>query len=123
VELPPGLPRFVGSPDQIAQILINLVNNARDAMPQGGVLTLRTRAGDGHVMAEVRDTGPGLPPEVERRLFEPFFTTKPVGRGTGLGLSVSYGIARAHGGQLTGGNAEGGGARFELSLPAAEAGA
>ena len=55
---------------------------------------------------------------MERRLFEPFFTTKPVGRGTGLGLSVSYGIARAHGGQLTGANAEGGGARFELSLPA-----
>jgi signal transduction histidine kinase len=122
-ELPPGLPPFVGSPDQVAQILINLVNNARDAMPQGGVLTLRTRAQDGHVVAEVRDTGPGLPPEVERRLFEPFFTTKPVGRGTGLGLSVSYGIARAHGGQLTGGNAEGGGARFELSLPTAAAGA
>jgi two-component system NtrC family sensor kinase len=120
-ELQPALPPLVGSPEQIAQVLVNLVNNARDAMPDGGTLTLRTRARGGQVVAEVRDTGPGLAPEVERRLFEPFFTTKPVGRGTGLGLSVSYGIARAHGGQLTGANVEGGGARFELSLPAAEA--
>jgi signal transduction histidine kinase len=98
---------------------MNLVNNARDAMPGGGTLTLRTLARDGQVVAQVRDTGPGLLPEVQRRLFEPFFTTKPVGRGTGLGLSVSYGIARAHGGDLTGANAADGGALFELSLPAA----
>ena len=98
---------------------MNLVNNARDAMPEGGTLTLRTLARGGHVVAQVRDTGAGLVPEVQDRLFEPFFTTKPVGRGSGLGLSVSYGIARAHGGRLTGANAVGGGAVFELSLPAA----
>jgi two-component system NtrC family sensor kinase len=118
-DLAPALPRLVGSPEQIAQVLMNLVNNARDAMPGGGTLTLRTLARDGQVVAQVRDTGPGLLPEVQRRLFEPFFTTKPVGRGTGLGLSVSYGIARAHGGDLTGANAADGGALFELSLPAA----
>jgi signal transduction histidine kinase len=118
-DLAPALPRLIGSPEQIAQVLMNLVNNARDAMPAGGTLTLRTLARDGQVVAQVRDTGPGLLPEVQRRLFEPFFTTKPVGRGTGLGLSVSYGIARAHGGDLTGANAADGGALFELSLPAA----
>jgi signal transduction histidine kinase len=115
----PTLPQTLGNPEQIAQVLMNLVNNARDAMPAGGTLTLRTFARDGQVVTQVRDTGAGLPPEVESRLFEPFFTTKPVGQGTGLGLSVSYGIARAHGGVLSGANAPGGGAVFELSLPAA----
>ena len=118
-----SLPLLVGSPEQIEQVLLNLVNNARDAMPGGGTLTLRTLSRGGHVVAQVRDQGSGLSPEVQRRLFEPFFTTKEVGQGTGLGLSVSYGIARAHGGELAGTNAPAGGALFELSLPAARAGA
>jgi signal transduction histidine kinase len=96
--------------------------NARDAMPNGGTVTLRTLSRNGHVVAQVSDQGPGLSPEAQRRLFEPFFTTKEVGQGTGLGLSVSYGIARAHGGELAGANAPEGGALFELSVPAAESG-
>jgi signal transduction histidine kinase len=118
-ELQPSLPALRGNPEQLAQVLLNLVNNARDAMPGGGTLTVRTFARNSHVVAQVRDSGPGLSAEVQRRLFEPFFTTKEVGRGTGLGLSVSFGIARAHGGDLSGANGPTGGAQFELSLPAA----
>jgi signal transduction histidine kinase len=121
-DLQPSLPLLRGSPEQIEQVLLNLVNNARDAMPNGGTVTLRTLSRNGHVVAQVSDQGPGLSPEAQRRLFEPFFTTKEVGQGTGLGLSVSYGIARAHGGELAGANAPEGGALFELSVPAAESG-
>jgi len=118
-DLQANLPPVHGGPEQLEQVLLNLANNARDAMTEGGTLTLRTFSRDADVVTQVRDEGPGLSAEAQRRLFEPFFTTKDVGRGTGLGLSVSYGIARAHGGQLAGANAPEGGAVFELSLPAA----
>jgi signal transduction histidine kinase len=117
-DLDPTLPVLQASPDQLQQVLLNLVTNARDAMPSGGTIRLRTARANGHLIAEVRDTGSGLTAEVQEHLFEPFYTTKDVGKGTGLGLSVSYGIAKAHGGQLEGANAPGGGALFRLSLPA-----
>jgi signal transduction histidine kinase len=116
-ELEPALPPLQGSADHLQQVLLNLLTNARDAMPRGGTVGVRTYQAGGKVVAEVRDTGGGLPADVQKRLFEPFFTTKDVGKGSGLGLSVSYGIVSAHGGELTAGNAPGGGALFRLSLP------
>jgi signal transduction histidine kinase len=90
--------------DQIKQVLLNLVHNAIQAMPRGGVLSLQTvpevRNGASGVIILVQDTGPGIDPKYIDRLFEPFFTTRPIGQGTGLGLSVSYGIVTDHGGMI-----------------------
>jgi C4-dicarboxylate-specific signal transduction histidine kinase len=118
LNLMPQLPMIEGSPDHLQQVLLNLLTNARDAMPRGGEIHLNTARSNGHVLAEVRDSGGGLSPEALEHLFEPFFTTKGVGKGTGLGLSVSYGVARALGGNLEGFNAPEGGAVFRLSVPA-----
>jgi signal transduction histidine kinase len=115
--LDPGLPRVAGSRDHLQQVFVNLLNNARDAMPGGGTVALRTYALNGDVVAEVEDSGAGVPPEVRARIFEPFFTTKD--HGTGLGLSVSYGIVSAHGGTITAECLPGRGACFRISLPAA----
>ena len=98
-EVPPDLPRVWGSAAQLQQVVLNLVVNALDAMPAGGVLTLRGKVQGQDVVIEVEDTGPGIPPEVQERLFEPFVSTKA--QGTGLGLAVSYGIVTAHRGTLT----------------------
>ena len=99
-DLAPGLPPLVIDPNQFENAVLNLAVNARDAMPDGGTLTLRTRplpGGEG-VCVEVSDTGTGMPAEVEARAFEPFFTTKPLGQGTGLGLSQVFGFAQQSGG-------------------------
>jgi two-component system cell cycle sensor histidine kinase/response regulator CckA len=89
-------------PTQIQQVLLNLVINARDAMPAGGEVVIATRAlddpGGPRVALTVRDGGHGIPAEVLPRIFEPFFTTKALGKGTGLGLSTVYGIVQQHGG-------------------------
>jgi two-component system NtrC family sensor kinase len=108
------------SPNQIKQIFLNLLGNARQAMPGGGSVTIDVRReGDG-VLATVTDSGPGIPAELQPRIFEPFFTTKRDSGGTGLGLSVSLGIAEAHGGSLTVESLPGSGAAFTLRLPLAE---
>ena len=86
--------------DQIAQVLINLLNNAVDALPDGGRLTVRTAARNGNVLLQVCDTGTGIADGVRQKIFEPFFTTKPAGKGTGLGLSVTYGIIKMHHGDV-----------------------
>jgi len=86
--------------DQVAQVLTNLVNNAIDAMPDGGCLTLRTGGHEREVRIQVADTGIGIPPEHRKKVFEPFFTTKGAGKGTGLGLSVTYGIVKMHQGDI-----------------------
>jgi two-component system NtrC family sensor kinase len=86
---------------QLEQVLVNLANNALDAMSNEGVLTLRTRHdGDGAILLEVADTGAGIPEEIRPRIFEPFFTTKAPGKGTGLGLSLVYEIVRQHDGTI-----------------------
>jgi signal transduction histidine kinase len=115
--LDPALPRVLGSPDHLQQVFVNLLNNARDAMPGGGAITLRTYRRNGAVVAEVEDGGHGVAPEIRDRIFEPFFTTKQTGHGTGLGLSVSYGIVSAHGGTIEVESPLGRGACFRLTLP------
>jgi two-component system NtrC family sensor kinase len=131
LELDPALPPVTGDPRQLQQVLLNLVTNAIQAMAgdaRGGerVLTVRTRLRTpadppAQVELELSDTGPGVAPDARARIFEPFFSTKGEGAGTGLGLSVSYGIVSAHGGTIElvpGGT---GGATFRVSLPAAAA--
>jgi signal transduction histidine kinase len=96
---------------------MNLVVNAVQATPALGVITLRTRCVGDTVLIEVEDTGGGIAPEHLARVFEPFFTTKPVGQGTGLGLSLSYGIIQRHGGELSVRSELGSGATFTIRLP------
>jgi len=115
--LGPTLPNVRASAHHLQQVFMNLLNNARDAMPQGGIITLRTFREEGRLVAEVQDTGTGIAPKVKERLFEPFFTTKGVGQGTGLGLSVSYGIISAHGGDIEVESEPGQGSLFRLTLP------
>jgi two-component system cell cycle sensor histidine kinase/response regulator CckA len=117
---------------QFVQVIINLAVNAKDAMPDGGCLTIRTRniseresvklgalnmAAGEYVLIEVEDTGVGIPPEVMSKIFEPFFTTKDVGKGTGLGLSTVYGIVKQTGGYVAAESEVGRGATFRVYLP------
>ncbi len=120
-ELAGGLPVVMGDANQLEQVLVNLINNARDAMQGGGTLTLRTATREGIVRIEVRDTGQGMAPDVLQRVFFPFFTTKEVGKGTGLGLSISYGIIKAHEGRIEVESEVGKGTTFRISLPSGEA--
>jgi PAS domain S-box-containing protein len=107
-------------PTQLETALLNLAVNARDAMPDGGVLSIATRGDKRHVVIEVRDTGVGMSPEVRERVFEPFFTTKEVGRGSGLGLSQVYGFVRQSEGEVHLHSTPGQGTTFSLRLPATE---
>jgi two-component system sensor histidine kinase HupT/HoxJ len=109
----------MGSEGQLQQVMMNLLQNAFDALaqvPDPVAQVTLTIDGD-TARVTVRDNGPGLPPEHLLRVFDPFFTTKPVGQGTGLGLSISYGIVEQHGGRLSARNADGGGAEFIVELP------
>ena len=113
------LPPVLGSITRLQQVFLNLFMNARDSMPQGGMLEVRTAAQNGHVEIEVTDTGSGISPEHLQRIFDPFFTTKPTGRGTGLGLSVSYGIIKEHLGKVDVRSTPGKGTSFRLEFPVA----
>jgi two-component system NtrC family sensor kinase len=108
---------IVGSANQIKQVLLNLVSNAQQAMPDGGTITIDVAADDEAVTVTVSDTGPGIPEDVLPRIFDPFFTTKRDVGGTGLGLAVSHGIAEMHGGSLGAESMPGAGAAFALRLP------
>jgi PAS domain S-box-containing protein len=128
--LPPGLPLVTSDPNQLETALLNLVVNARDAMPEGGVITISARprqveqagpeiaAGD-YIGLIVSDAGEGMDPETVQRATEPFFTTKGVGKGTGLGLSMVHGLTAQSGGQLTIESRKGEGTAVELWLPLA----
>jgi two-component system NtrC family sensor kinase len=119
-----GSPMLVkGIEHQLQQVFLNLFLNARDAMPSGGWLSVATRVEDDRVIAEVADTGSGIPSEQIARIYDPFFTTKAIGRGTGLGLSITYGIVREHDGTILCDSAVGQGTRFTMALPQAPAAA
>jgi len=115
--LPPDLPEVHADPVQLHQVLVNLIVNAMQAMPRGGILTILTRPEERAVVISVKDTGVGIPRELQERIFSPFFTTKDVGQGTGLGLSVTHGIVTAHGGSITVESKVGVGTRFDIRLP------
>ena len=126
IDIPPGLSRVEADPAELELALLNLAVNARDAMPNGGRLTISAHdvpgkgSDPGMVCLTVADTGVGIPEAVAARVFEPFFTTKPVGRGTGLGLSQVYGFARSSGGEVSVESREGEGSTFVLCLPRSE---
>jgi two-component system sensor histidine kinase HupT/HoxJ len=121
VNLPPAL-WVLGSPGQIQQVLMNLVQNAFDATfgQPSPSLDVSACEEEGSIAVELRDNGPGILPENLPRIFDPFFTTKPVGKGTGLGLAISYGIVKRHGGDLGASNHPQGGAVFTLKLRSAK---
>jgi signal transduction histidine kinase len=132
IDSPEALPPVLGDGGQLDQVLMNLCLNARDAMPEGGKLTLRSSLWEGvspaaerarprrpgaHVCVTVEDTGHGMAQEVLERIFEPFFTTKGPGQGTGIGLAVAMGIVEQHGGTLDCTSTPGAGSTFRLLLP------
>jgi two-component system NtrC family sensor kinase len=94
------LPEVMASTNQMRQVMLNLLKNAREAMPKGGVLTVRTSREDHKVVIAIQDTGVGIPEELRDKIFEAFFTTKQKVKGVGLGLSVCYGIIKDHGGEI-----------------------
>jgi two-component system NtrC family sensor kinase len=118
LEAPKNLHLVMGDASQLQQAVIALSTNAMDAMPDGGLLTLNARNGGKELFVEVTDTGCGIAPEHLPRIFDPFFTTKEVGRGTGLGLAVCYGIVTEHGGRLNVESKPGHGTKFTIALPA-----
>ena len=131
VRLEPDLPPIIAAPVQLEQILLNLAINARDAMPDGGKVSVVARSrqlAEGEerdcrpgewLELDVKDTGSGLTDDAKAHLFEPFFTTKPPGKGTGLGLSTCYGIVRQLGGSIRAASLPGQGTTFKVLLPRA----
>jgi signal transduction histidine kinase len=115
--LAPDLPEIPADASQLHQVVVNLVVNSIQAMPDGGTLTIETQTGAEWVTLSVQDTGAGMTDEVREKVFSPFFTTKDVDQGTGLGLAVVHGIVTSHGGSVRVESAPGKGARFEIRLP------
>lgn len=119
-EIEPGLFPILADPTQLHQVLMNLCINARDAMPNGGKLTVTAKnTADSCILIRVEDTGTGIPASILENIFDPFFTTKEPGKGTGLGLSTVLGIVKSHGGTLKVESQEGVGTAFDIILPAA----
>ncbi len=119
IEAEDNLPVVLGDVGQLQQAVVALATNAIDAMPDGGTLTLRTTHAGPRVLVQVKDTGLGISPENMTKIFDPFFTTKDVGRGTGLGLAVCYGILSDHGGRLDVRSNVAVGTTFTITLPVA----
>jgi two-component system NtrC family sensor kinase len=122
LELDPRLPRTIADAHQLQQVFLNVITNAEQAMLEAhgrGRLTIRTRndSAEGHVIVEIADDGPGIPEQHLTKIFDPFFTTKEVGRGTGLGLSLSYGIIKEHAGNIYARSRPGEGSTFVIALP------
>jgi len=119
-----SLPQIMSDSNQLQQVFLNLLINAADAMEERGKIYISSRSverdGKKFIEIEFTDTGPGIPEEIQGKIFEPFFTTKPVGTGTGLGLSVSYGIIKKHGGYVFVKSDLGRGASFFIQLPILE---
>jgi signal transduction histidine kinase len=117
--LDPELPTIQADQKQLEQVLLNLINNSLDAMPNGGQLRIETAPGpEGTASIRIGDTGTGIQPEHLERLFEPMFTTKEIGQGTGLGLSICRAIVKEHGGEIAVKSEPGVGTTFSILLPA-----
>jgi signal transduction histidine kinase len=117
-ELADHIPEISGNANQLQQVLMNLMINAQQAMgEEGGTVTVATLVEANSILITVSDTGPGIEADVAEKIFEPFYTTKPAGQGTGLGLSVTYGIIQDHGGNISVSRAENSGAKFIITLP------
>ncbi|MFB3884138.1 MAG: PAS domain S-box protein [Thermodesulfobacteriota bacterium] len=111
------IPEVMASTNQMRQVMLNLIKNAKEAMPKGGTLSVRTKKEDHSVLIHVQDTGVGIPEEIRDRIFDAFFTTKQKVKGVGLGLSVCYGIVKDHGGEIKVESEEGKGSTFTVRLP------
>jgi len=111
------IPEVMASTNQMRQVMLNILKNAKEAMPKGGTLTVRTTREGNKVLIHIQDTGIGIPEEIRDKIFEAFFTTKQKVKGVGLGLSVCYGIIKDHGGEIKVESEEGKGTTFTLSLP------
>ncbi len=118
-QIAPDLPRLEVDPVQLSNVFVNLMDNAADAMPDGGTLTIKADLSPDRqsVVVQMTDTGCGIPPENIKQLFSPFFTTKPLGQGTGLGLSIAYGIVKMHHGAIQVKSQVGKGTTFTVTLP------
>lgn len=117
-DLQPDLPQIFSDAPQLRQVVLNLLNNALQAIEREGTVTVRTRAADARAISiEIEDTGCGIPREHLPRIFDPFFTTKPQGKGTGLGLSICHGIISRLGGEITVKSEVGKGSSFRVTLP------
>jgi PAS domain S-box-containing protein len=113
----PDIPEIMASTNQMRQVMLNLIKNAKEAMPKGGILTVRTKREEDKVLILIQDTGLGIPEEIRDKIFEAFFTTKQKVKGVGLGLSVCYGIIKDHGGEIKVESEEGKGTTFTIRLP------
>ena len=111
------IPEIMASTNQMRQVLLNILKNAKEAMPKGGVLTVWTNRENHHVLIHIQDTGVGIPEGIRDKIFEAFFTTKQKVKGVGLGLSVCYGIIKDHGGEIRVESEEGKGTTFTIRLP------
>jgi len=122
-DLDQNLPPMQISPTEFQQVFLNLINNALDAMEKkGGRLNIGSRFEDHHIIIQVADSGPGIPPETLAKIFDPFFTTKPVGKGSGLGLSICYGIIKKMGGDIDAQSVVGEGTTFRVKIPLPDSG-
>jgi two-component system NtrC family sensor kinase len=115
------LPLVPGNAPKLQQVFMNLILNARDAMPEGGRLEISTESDEDSVIIKFRDSGMGIDPEHLSKIYDPFFTTKQIGKGTGLGLAVSYGIIKDHSGHIDVESKLGEGTLFMITLPLATA--
>jgi two-component system NtrC family sensor kinase len=111
------LPTIYCDRGQLQQIFLNIVNNAIDAIGKDGLISIDSRLQGPDVLVKIKDSGPGIPPNILQHIFDPFFTTKAPGKGTGLGLSITYGLVKKLGGDITVSSEIGKGATFDIRLP------
>jgi CheY-like chemotaxis protein len=116
----PDLLPVYAEPSSLSQVFMNLCTNARDAMPEGGTLTIAAEREESKVVVSIRDTGVGMDKSTQEKVYDPFFTTKEPGKGTGLGLSTAYGIVKQHGGEIQIESEPGRGTEFHITLPMAD---
>jgi len=117
ISFDPDIPEIMASTNQMRQVMLNIFKNGKEAMPKGGVLTVRTVREGNQVLIHIQDTGMGIPEEIRDKIFDAFFTTKQKVKGVGLGLSVCYGIIKDHGGEINVESEEGKGTTFTVRLP------